>query len=141
MVARDAVDSLFDVIERKEPPVEAVEGEPPEEVDIILRVHVQAGAGRTTVVGRHGDALKVKVAAPPEGGRANEAVVQILASTLGVAPSGIVVVSGATSRSKRFRIGPVELEAVRRLLSNAEATPLPSGGGRSGNLRSGGGVR
>jgi uncharacterized protein (TIGR00251 family) len=146
MVGKDAVDLLFDVIERTDPAaaearaVEAGDGEP-EEVDISLRVHVQPGAGRTAVVGRHGDALKIKVAAPPEGGRANEAVAQILSTTLGVAPSGITLVSGAKSRSKRFRIGPVELEAVRRLLASAEAVPKVSGGARPGNARGGGGVR
>ncbi len=129
MVGKDAVDQLFDVIEREDPDSE--------EVDIVLRVHVQPGAGRTTIVGRHGDALKVKVAAPPEGGRANQAVTELLASTLGMPASAVNLVSGATNRSKRFRIGPVELDVVRRLITSAEFAPK----GGPGNARGGGGVR
>ena len=112
-----------------------------EDVDIVLRVHVQPGAGRTEVVGRHGDALKVRVAAPPEGGRANQAVAQLLATTLGVAPSNVTLVSGSASRSKRFRIGPLQLDVARRLLTSAESGGAAGGGGRSGNATRGGGVR
>ncbi len=50
-------------------------------------------------------ALKVKVAAPPEKGRANEALCEVLASHYGVAPSRVRVVAGATSSRKRVRIG------------------------------------
>ncbi len=141
MVGKDAVE-LFDVIERENPgDREDRKDDDPEEVDIVLRVHVQPGAGRTEVVGRYGDALKVKVAAPPEGGRANQAVAQLLATTLGVAPSNVTLASGETSRSKRFRIGPVEVGVVRRLLAGAEDAPRAGGGARTGNARGGGGVR
>jgi uncharacterized protein (TIGR00251 family) len=117
-------DELFDVTGRRS------DGD---EVDIVLRVHVQPGAGRTAVVGRHGDALKLKVAAPPEGGRANEAVAALLATTLGVDRSAVSLASGATSRSKRFRIGPVDLDDTRRLLSEAMAVgPTGNAGGRYG---------
>lgn len=80
--------SLFDV----------VGGEP------VLRVHVQPGAGRAGVAGRHGDAVKVRVTAPPVDGRANEATAALLAAALGVRTSQVVLVSGAASRSKRFRL-------------------------------------
>ena len=56
---------------------------------VVLRVHVQPGAGRSAVVGRHGDALKVRVAAPPEGGRANEACRALVAETFGLAASAV----------------------------------------------------
>jgi len=131
-MGKDAVDQLFDVIEGDDPDAE--------DVDIMLRVHVQPGAGRSAIVGRHGDALKIKVAAPPEGGRANEAVTELLASTLGVPRAAVNLVAGATSRTKRFRIGPVELDAVRRLIANAESSSQ-AGAGRGGNARGVGGVR
>jgi uncharacterized protein (TIGR00251 family) len=82
---------------------------------VVLRVHVQPRAGRTGVVGRHGDALKVRVAAPPVDDRANAAVIALVAGLAGVAPSAVAVVSGGRSRSKRVRIegvGPRSLSAA-----------------------------
>jgi uncharacterized protein (TIGR00251 family) len=86
---------------------------------VALRVHVQPAAGRTAVVGRHGDAVKVRIAAPPQGGRANEACVTLLAETFGVAAAAVELTSGAKSRAKRFRIAPIEVEEFRRLLERA----------------------
>ena len=77
-----------------------------------LAVHAQPGAGRTHVVGRHGDALKVRVAAPPEQGRANDALVKLLAEAFGVAAGSVELVGGTTSRQKRFRISGVDHAAV-----------------------------
>ena len=83
---------------------------------VVLRVHVQPGAGRTAVAGRHGDALKVRVAAPPQGGRANDACVTLLAESFGVAAASVSVTSGAGSRMKRFRVEGLEVAEFRRLL-------------------------
>jgi uncharacterized protein len=127
MTGKEGVDEVFDVVgpipEKDEPTA------------IVLRVHVNPGAGRTAVVGRHGDALKLRVAAPPKGGRANEAVAGLLATTLGVARDKVSLTSGATSRSKRFRVEEVDLDAVRRLLTEAMA------GETGGNARGRRGVR
>src|SRR3954447_9359067 len=71
---------------------------------VELNVHAQPGAGRTQITGRHGDALKVRVAVPPEHGRANDALTKVLADVFGVAPSAVSLVSGAKSRTKRFRL-------------------------------------
>lgn len=94
---------------------------------MLVDVHVQPRAGRTAVVGRHGDALKLRVAAPPAGGRANEATCALLAETLGVAPSAVTLVSGATSRTKRLRVdgidGPATAAALERALTAAVAGP------------------
>ena len=109
-----------------------------EDGSILLRLHVQPGAGRTAVNGRYGDALKVRVAAPPERGRANEACVSLVATILGVPEGQVELVSGPSSRSKRVRVTGVEADDVRRLLSAAlDASADRSGG----NARPGGGVR
>jgi uncharacterized protein (TIGR00251 family) len=85
----------------------------------IVRLHVQPGAGRTAVVGRHGDAVKVRVAAPPEGGRANEAVVKLVAEMFAVKPAAVTLLSGESSRSKRVAIADIESDEVKRLLELA----------------------
>jgi uncharacterized protein (TIGR00251 family) len=99
---------------------------------IVLRLHVQPGAGRTAVAGRYGDALKVKVAAPPQGGRANQAVVDLVASLLGTKPADVEVVSGASSRTKRVKVTGVDVDEVRRTLEREIA---------GGNKPAGPGVR
>ncbi len=83
---------------------------------IVLRVHAQPGAGRSAITGRYGDALKVKVAAPPQGGRANDALLALLADEFGVKGAQVTLVSGASSRTKRFRIEGLELDRVDGLL-------------------------
>jgi uncharacterized protein (TIGR00251 family) len=87
--------------------------------DVVLRVHTQPGAGKSAVVGRHGGALKVKVAAPPVDGRANAAVAELLARTLGVKVGDVELVSGQASRSKRFRLVGVTPELVDAALDRA----------------------
>lgn len=69
-----------------------------------LRVKVVPGARRSEVAGVLGDALKVRVAAPPEDGRANRAVVELLARELGVDEGDFQLVQGATSPRKVFRL-------------------------------------
>ena len=93
---------------------------------VLLRLHVQPGAGRSAVVGRHGDAVKVRVAAPPTGGRANDAVLELLAETLGVKPGDLELTGGASSRSKRVRITGLEADDVRKRLENAIGNAGPS---------------
>lgn len=100
--------------------------------NIVLSVHVQPGAGRSAVVGRHGAALKVRVGAPPEGGRANEATGSLLSETFGVKPSAVELVGGATSRSKQFRLAGVDPDEFHRQLERAVAgmaggAPGPAG--------------
>ena len=67
---------------------------------VRISVRVSPGARRTELVGRHGDGWRVRVAAPPERGRANEALVEHLAKVLGVSQAGVRVIAGAGSRDK-----------------------------------------
>jgi uncharacterized protein (TIGR00251 family) len=71
---------------------------------VVVAVHVQPRAGTTAITGTHGDALKIRVAAPPVDGRATEAARAELARALGVAASAVMLVSGERSRLKRFRV-------------------------------------
>jgi uncharacterized protein (TIGR00251 family) len=79
---------------------------------VVVSLHVQPGAARAGVAGRHGDALKVKVTEAPEGGRANVAVRRLLADALGVRPGDVEIVSGSASRRKRVRIRGVAPDRV-----------------------------
>ncbi|MEW6155711.1 MAG: DUF167 domain-containing protein [Actinomycetota bacterium] len=97
---------------------------------VVLNVHVQPAAGRSAVVGRHGTALKVRVGASPEGGRANEACAALLAETFGVKGSKVELVNGATSRSKQFRVMVEDLDEFRRRLEQVSAGAAPGGSSR-----------
>jgi len=87
-----------------------------------LLVTLTPGASSNTIVGRHGDGWKVRVAAAAERGRANTALVALLAETLGVPPAAIRVATGHKYRRKVVEIdGLDEEEAGRRL--DAAARP------------------
>ncbi len=94
---------------------------------VVVDVHVQPRAGRTAVVGRHGAALKLRVAAPPADGRANEATCELVARTLGVKDGAVSLVSGASSRTKRIRVdgvdGPAVAGALRVALAESGRVP------------------
>lgn len=83
---------------------------------LLVWVHVQPGARRTELVGRHGDALKVRVAAPPVDGKANAAVAAVLADHFGVPRRDVELVAGATARRKRFRLVGVPADRVDALV-------------------------
>ncbi len=86
--------------------------------DVVITVYVQPGAARAGVVGRHGDALKIKVAAPPERGKANAAVAKLLAIELGVRPADVEILSGHGGRRKRVRVAGVEVDHVAAWLAS-----------------------
>jgi uncharacterized protein len=71
---------------------------------VVLSVHAQPGAKRTEVQGLHGDALKIRVAAPALEDRANAALIEFISERLGIARRDVTLVSGAKSREKRFEI-------------------------------------
>ena len=78
-------------------------------------VRVQPRASRSEIVGLHGDALKVRLTAPPVDGAANAALIELIASALGVARRAVRVVSGATSRGKVVEVDGVDVENMSRL--------------------------
>ena len=84
-----------------------------------LRVRVAPGARRSSIVGRHGDAWKLSVSAPPEAGRANDAVVKLLAETLQVSRDAVTVLSGHGARDKVVSLGGIEAPDVERRLQAA----------------------
>ncbi|HEY3018036.1 MAG TPA: DUF167 domain-containing protein [Gaiellaceae bacterium] len=90
-----------------------------EAVSTRVRLRVTPGAARAGVVGRHGDAWKVRVAVPPEGGRANEAVVRLLAETLSVPREAVTLVSGHGGRDKIVELAGLGPSQIERRLSSA----------------------
>jgi uncharacterized protein (TIGR00251 family) len=82
-------------------------------------VTVSPRAARTELVCRHGEGWKVRVAAPPEGGRANKALVQLLAEVLGLPQAGVRIVGGGTTRRKVVEVEGLEQEEVERRLDAA----------------------
>ncbi len=78
----------------------------------LLDLYVQPGAAHTEVVGWHGDAIKIRVAAPPVAGEANQAITRYLAGRLGIRPSRVELVGGARSRRKRVAVHSLDRETV-----------------------------
>ena len=83
---------------------------------IRLRVRVQPRASRTELAGRHGDALKIRLTAPPVEGAANEALLRFLAERLGVARSAVRLAAGAGGRAKVVAVEGVSVDAARARL-------------------------
>ena len=81
----------------------------------LLTIHVQPGARRTGVAGLHGDALKVRIAAPPVEGKANAALEAFVAERLGVARSRVRVVKGELSREKRVAVNATDVDPAALL--------------------------
>jgi uncharacterized protein (TIGR00251 family) len=79
-------------------------------------VHVVPRARATMVAGRHGDALKIRLAAPPVDGAANDELVRFLAEQLGVPRSAVTITTGHTGRRKTVKITGIETAAALRAL-------------------------
>ncbi|WP_142808950.1 DUF167 domain-containing protein [Tepidiphilus olei] len=93
---------------------------------LVVRLHVQPGAKRSQWAGRHGDALKLRVAAPAVEGKANEALVRFLAEFCGVPRSAIEILQGEASRTKRVRIATPDPQAVAARLVAISSPALSS---------------
>lgn len=87
-----------------------------------VRVRVSPGGGRTAVIGRQGDAWKVRVTEAPERGRANEAVLRLLANTLALPRAAVTLVCGHGGREKIVELSGVGPALIERRLTSAAAT-------------------
>jgi uncharacterized protein (TIGR00251 family) len=82
----------------------------------VIAIRAQPGARRNAIVGEQAGMLKVAVTAPPDKGRANDAIVEILADALGLKRSQVEIVSGATSRQKKLLIRNMSAQSLQNLL-------------------------
>lgn len=85
----------------------------------LLSVIVQPGAKQTQVAGQHAELLKIRVAAPPVGGRANDELLAFLARTLEVPKRCLRIVRGLSSRRKVVLVAAPQIDPVRVLLESA----------------------
>jgi uncharacterized protein (TIGR00251 family) len=91
----------------------------------IVPVHAQPGARRNAILGERSGALRVAVTAAPERGKANAAVAAVLAESLGCKPSQVALLSGETSRQKRFLIAGLTPETVRSRIDALRSDSQP----------------
>lgn len=91
----------------------------PKDDGVLVRLRVSRGARRTAIGGFYGgEALKLRVAAPPVDGRANAEVERYVAGLVGVAPSEARVVRGLSARDKTVFVGGVDAAGVREAISS-----------------------
>jgi uncharacterized protein len=90
-------------------------------VSTRVRVRVSPGARTAAIVGPYGDGWKVRVAAPAEGGRANDAVVRLLSETLDLPRDAVTLVSGHAAREKIVELVGLDQMQIERRLSSAAA--------------------
>jgi uncharacterized protein YggU (UPF0235/DUF167 family) len=84
-----------------------------------VRLRVSPGAGRAAIVGRYGDGWKVRVTAAPEHGRANDAVLRLLADALSLPRESLTLVSGHSARDKIVELTGLGPGLIERRLSSA----------------------
>lgn len=88
-----------------------------------LTLKITPGAPRDEVVGELGDAVRIKLRAPPVDGKANDALVRFLAERLGLHASCIRLVAGATGRRKVIEVLGLDADHARRLLLSPPTSP------------------
>ncbi len=84
---------------------------------VLLSVRVQPGSRKAGILGVHGTQLKVAVHAPPEKGKANDALIEVLAETLGLRKKQIILQQGATNQNKVVLLAGIKLTEAVALLS------------------------
>jgi len=96
---------------------------------IVLTIHAQPGAKRSEVVGLHGDALKIRLAARAVDGQANAALIAFIADRLALPRSAVTLSKGQSSRHKRLQIQGAPADSRQRLLASVDDianTPDPT---------------
>ncbi len=91
-----------------------------------LQLRVSPGASSPGIVGRYGAAWKVRVTQAPEDGKANAAVVRLLAHTLALSAKDVEIVSGHTSRDKTVALAGIDQDEIERRLTNASGAGTDS---------------
>ena len=99
---------------------------------IILHVHAQPGARKNGVTGIHAGRLKVAVTQAPDKGKANQALVKLLAELLDIKRSQIALVAGETSHHKKFLITGVPRTTLEKQLAATLSPPSQGGAGGVG---------
>ena len=89
---------------------------------VVLAVKAHAGARQNAVRGEHAGALKVAVTQVPEKGKANRAIVKLLAKSLGLRRSQVDLIDGETSSNKRFLIREADTQQLEALLQQLAAS-------------------
>jgi uncharacterized protein (TIGR00251 family) len=87
-----------------------------EQAAITLKVHLLPRASQEGIVGMHGDAIKIKVTAPPLNGKANKALTRFIAKKLNISSSQVEIIAGQRSREKLLRITGISRAAVEKAL-------------------------
>ena len=86
---------------------------------LLLRVKVVPGSSRDQIAGKLGDRLKIKVAAAPEKGLANQAVIRLISKLLSLAPRDVSIESGHTNPEKTVRLVGIDLATASTALNAA----------------------
>lgn len=83
---------------------------------LLLRIKAVPGASRDTIAGLLGDQLKIRIIAPPEGGKANQAIIGLLCEQLGIPRRQLTLISGHTARDKLIEIDGLDSSQARARL-------------------------
>jgi uncharacterized protein (TIGR00251 family) len=81
-----------------------------------IEIYIQPRASKTEIVGAHGTALKIRLAAPPVDGAANQALIEFIAERLNVSKGAVRIVAGASSRRKLIEVAGWTTERARKAL-------------------------
>jgi uncharacterized protein (TIGR00251 family) len=87
---------------------------------VVLTLRIVPRSSRNEICGEHGDALKIKLQAPPVEGKANKALIEFLAETLGIHRNNISILSGDTGRNKRVAITGISSQEITEKLLPAD---------------------